>query len=84
MRTALIRIAAYVLAGLWTIAYAFLLFAETWLACYGTHPLCAAGWPPRTWITAGYLTILAGFLWLVRRAYRSAVADKGRRRAGGI
>lgn len=84
MRPALIRTAAYTLASLWTIAYAFILYAETWVSCYGTHPLCEAGWLPRTWITAGYLAILAGFLWLVRWAHRSAVANTARRGDGGI
>ena len=71
MRLFLIRAAAYGLSAIWTAGYALLLLSATWLYCYGTHPLCAAGWWPRTTITAAYLIVLGGVLILTRWAVRS-------------
>lgn len=75
MRLLLIRATAFLLSGLWTAAYGVMLIGATWLYCYGTHPFCSAGWLPRTGITAIYVSVLATFLYFVRRVVRSCQVD---------
>lgn len=72
MRLWFIRSTAVFLSGLWTIAYLFALYAGTYAYCFGTHPLCAEGWMPRTWITLVYLGALGCLLYLARRGVRWA------------
>jgi len=83
MRSGFIRGAAFFLSGVWTIAYLFALYAYTWVYCFGTHPLCAAGWMPRTWTTLVYLGVLGVFLYLVQRAAKSA-RRKAQDRSDGV
>ncbi len=80
MRLFLVRAVAYFLIGISTVGYAVMLFSATWLYCYGTHPLCAAGWMPRTEITAVYLAFITVLLYLTRLVIRSLQEESARPR----
>jgi E3 ubiquitin-protein ligase DOA10 len=71
MRLFLDQAVAYFLIGISTVGYAVMLFSATWLYCYGTHPLCSAGWMPRTEITAVYIAFITVLLYLTRLVIRS-------------
>jgi hypothetical protein len=70
MRSFLARAVVLFLAAALSASYVMDLIGATWLNCYGTHPLCAAGWWPRTWMTALYLAVIAGLVALVRWSAR--------------